>query len=343
MPPGFDRVALQHLLLGLSERIPQLVWTADEDGHWTWSSPRWSAYTGLSDAASQGYGWQTALHPGDRAAMVSAWRNAAARGEVDLDHRLLGTGRTGEAHWFNTSSKPVAGARAEGTIWLGTCTAIGGAKPPRRQPLLRQLERRIVNVVALTRLVSRRTARASESVEDYRLHLDSRLDAIARLQDMMLHDPLAGVDLASIVTEKLLMHATHESERVHVAGPAVRLRGAAADLICLAMHELAMNAMEHGAFMAPLGRIAVTWAVQAGAGGGALRIEWLESETTVADSVPRHVGFGTELIERILPQQLGAAASLDFGRTGLRCSVVVPLTTDVFVPEPRRSDPSPII
>ncbi len=340
MQPDFDRAALQQLFMGLSARIPQLVWTAGDDGRWTWASPRWSAYTGLSDEASQGYGWQSAIHPGDRAAMVSGWRDARERGEIDVDHRLLGADRGGHARWFNTLSRPVAGDGGEGHIWLGTCTDIDDERShePRRPLLVRQLEHRVVNVVALTRLVSRRMARASQSREDDMLHLDSRLEAIAQTQTMLLREPSAGIDLADLVAEKLLAHAVHEGEQVRIEGPPVRLRGATADLICLALHELAMNAVEHGAFARPAGRLSITWTLGGDAAEGRLRLEWRESGMVVAHPRLRRAGFGTELIERILAQQLGAEASLGFTAHGALCAIALPPSRDVFVPEARSLD-----
>lgn len=341
MRPEFGQAESQNLFLGLSERIPQLAWTAGDDGRWTWASPRWIAYTGLSDEASLGYGWQSAIHPRDRAAMVSGWRNARERGEIDVEHRMLAADRGGKARWFRTVSKPVAEANGSGHIWLGTCTDIDDQKLLRKRqlPLLRHCEHRVASVVALTRFVSRHTAKNSDTLEQYALHLDTRLEAIARLQSTLMRDPQAGVDLATIVTDKLLAYALHESERIHVAGPAVRLRGEAADLLCLAIHELVMNAVEHGAFAVPLGRLAVTWTVESAAGGGVARIEWLETGASIVQTPRRRTGFGTELIERTLHQQLGVTASFEFGQNGVRCTMAVPLAADVFVPEPPWSSP----
>src|SRR5690606_13776644 len=46
--------------------IPQIVWRAVGSGTWTWASQQWSAYTGLNQAESLGWGWLGALHPDDR-------------------------------------------------------------------------------------------------------------------------------------------------------------------------------------------------------------------------------------------------------------------------------------
>jgi two-component system CheB/CheR fusion protein len=38
------------------EGMPQLVWRAIDHGQWTWSSPQWTAYTGLSEEQSRAMG-----------------------------------------------------------------------------------------------------------------------------------------------------------------------------------------------------------------------------------------------------------------------------------------------
>ena len=49
-------------LRALVEGMPQLIWRSAARGEWTWASPQWIAFTGLSDEASQGRGWLQALH-----------------------------------------------------------------------------------------------------------------------------------------------------------------------------------------------------------------------------------------------------------------------------------------
>ena len=45
------------------------------------------------------------------------------------------------------------------------------------------------------------------------------------------------------------------------------------------------------------------------------------------DAPPRRKGYGSELIERALPYQLGAETRLEFGADGVRCAIVVPVET----------------
>jgi len=89
-----------------------------------------------------------------------------------------------------------------------------------------------------------------------------------------------------------------------------------------------MNAVEHSALSMQQGRIAVTWDIETAADGLSLRFEWLETGVRVADAPPRRRGFGTELIEHVPAQELGATSSLGFGRDGVCCTITLPVASD---------------
>lgn len=219
----------------------------------------------------------------------------------------------------------------------------------RRGRMSQEVQHGVRNMLAVVRSIARRTAQTSETAEDYALHLDGRLDALARAHAMLARDPGGGVRLDVLLAEELLAHTAHEGDRVCLCGPVVRLRGKAAEVFALAAHELAVNAVKYGALRAPQGCLTVTWRVEAeaieparagegrsdrGPAGGVLRLEWRETGVALADVPPRRGGFGTEMIERTLAYELGAVASLGFGPDGACCTVVLPLTASVVAVAP---------
>ena len=322
-----DDARLRQHFAALIDHIPQLVWASKDGGQWTWASPRWSEHTGLTNEASRGLGWLDAVHPDDRATLQVAWREAPLRGVLDVEHRLLGPDRSSDVRWFRTHSTPLPGTGGQGREWLGTCTDVHETRllARRRQHTPEAQRRRVFDVLALTRSIVRRTAKASGILEDVAWHLDSRLDAVVRLQSMAVREPEVGLSLEHLVTDALLAHAAHQGERVHVSGPLVPLRGKAVDFVGLALHELAMNAVEHGALSMPQGGIAVTWRLEGKIPGEVLRFEWLETGVPAPSLPLRRDGFGTQWIERVLSRELGATASLGFGLHGVCCRVVLPL------------------
>src|SRR3712207_5418388 len=123
--------------------------------------------------------------------------------------------------------------------------------------LLAELQHRVRNTLAVVRSIARRTGETSTTVEDYAMHLDGRLNAFARTQALVTRDPEAGVDLEYLVADELLAYHAKEADQVRISGPPIRLQPKAAETLGLAVHELATNAVKHGALRARQGRVEV--------------------------------------------------------------------------------------
>jgi PAS domain S-box-containing protein len=248
-------------LRSLMEGVPQLVWRADRPGHWSWSSPQWTAYTGLSAEESRGPGWLEALHPEDRDRARRAWTEAAVSGVLDAEWRLCG-GSERRYRWFHTRATPVTDK--DGRVeWIGASTEIEEAKrlQAHTEMLVAELQHRVRNILAVVRSIARRTGDTSATVEDYAAHLQGRISSLARTQNVLTRTPGSGVNLEELVGDELLAHAVQE-DQVTIGGPAVRLQGKAAETLGLALHELATNAVKYGALAVPGGGLSVTWAIE---------------------------------------------------------------------------------
>jgi PAS domain S-box-containing protein len=198
--------------------------------------------------------------------------------------------------------------------------------------LLAELQHRVRNTLAVIRSIARRTAQTSESVEDYAMHLDGRIDAFARVQAAVTRTPHTGLDLANLVADTLLSVGAQEGERVrHIEGPNVRLQAKAAETVALAIHELATNAVKYGALSAEQGGIAVEWSIEEAPEQPRLVLRWIETGVKLSGETPTRRGFGTELIERTLAYDLGGKASLDFTPDGLHCTISLPATDDLIL------------
>ncbi|ACL58661.1 CheR family methyltransferase [Methylobacterium nodulans] len=203
--------------------------------------------------------------------------------------------------------------------------------------LLAELQHRVRNTLAVLRSIVRRTAATSDTVEVFAAHLEGRIDAFARVQAAVTRDPAAGIDLEQLVSHELLAHVAHEGDQVRsIAGPSLRLRPKAAETLALAIHELATNAVKHGALSAPNGRIAVAWRINEGATPEPMLVlDWSETGVALSGEPPAHRGFGTELIERMLAYELGGNAALTFRPEGLHCRIAVPANDRVLVSRER--------
>lgn len=194
------------------------------------------------------------------------------------------------------------------------------------------------NTLAMVRAIIRRSADSARSAEDCVARLDGRLGAIGRVQSAGLSDPAAGIDLHSIVADELLAHLAREGERVDLSGPRVLLAPRAAEVFALAMHELASNAVEHGALTRPGGHIAVAWRLEPSEMAPVLDLAWTETGMGgVPEGLPRR-GFGTEMLERTLRYEFGARTALAYRPEGLLCTIrfaLLPRIGAVAVDRPR--------
>lgn len=186
-----------------------------------------------------------------------------------------------------------------------------------------ELRHRLHNTLAMLRVIIRRSAETHRDLEAYVGHLEDRVEAISRAQAAA--DEAGAVDLHTLVANELLYYRAEEGEQVSLSGPVILLRPRAGQVLALVIHELAVNAIEHGALGVSGGRLAVTWSLDsAQAGDPTLTILWRETGVTIQKR--EHRGFGTEVLTKTAPYELKASTTLAFAPDGLLCALSLPLS-----------------
>jgi two-component sensor histidine kinase len=100
-----------------------------------------------------------------------------------------------------------------------------------------------------------------------------------------------------------------------------------ADLVvplAMAFHELATNAVKHGALSELGGRVQVAWELEQAR--HAVDLNWIESGGPRIAGPPDQRGFGSTLLARGLLHAAGAEISLEYAPEGLRCRMRLPVT-----------------
>ena len=194
-----------------------------------------------------------------------------------------------------------------------------------QQTLLAELQHRVRNTLAVVRSIARRTAENSDNVDDMLAHFEGRLDAFSRAQAALTRNAEVSVDLASLIEDELVAHAAREGPRLHMKGPKVTLAAAAAERLSLAVHELATNAVKHGALSSERGTISIRWRRDRGANGEQLGLLWEEQGVDIAAGDEPSEGFGMELLRRSLPYDLQAETTVELRPNGLRFELSMPL------------------
>ena len=181
--------------------------------------------------------------------------------------------------------------------------------------MAREVDHRARNALAVIQSIIRLTR--AKNVDDYVEAIEGRIKALARAHTLLSDSRWDGADLATLVDEELAPYRT--GDRTTFKGPDISLQPATAQVLALALHELATNAAKHGALSSPNGKITLDWKLQ----GDALTLHWVENGgPTIAQ--PSSRSFGLKVIIGSIEQQLGGKASFDWDTKGLRCKFSIP-------------------
>jgi PAS domain S-box-containing protein len=191
--------------------------------------------------------------------------------------------------------------------------------------LVRELHHRVRNTLATVQAIMGSTARTAETIDDFKTALIGRIAALAKTHGL-LTDEERAVAFADVLHNELDAFDDGSDGRITLSGPEIFLSSQLAVSLGMAVHELTTNAARYGALSVVGGKVDVTWSMTIEATSRTLDFDWVESGGPVV-SPPARQGFGSRLLEFVLPGQIQAKASLDYRADGLRmhCSVPLPL------------------
>lgn len=184
-----------------------------------------------------------------------------------------------------------------------------------RQLLAREVDHRAKNALAVAQALVSLTR--AETIQDYAQAVKGRLAALARAHGLLSEGAWQGADLHRTISDELAAYA--KPGHSIVTGPVVRLTANAVQPLSLVMHELATNAVKHGALRHADGRITVEWSIES---DRRLAISWTETGGPPV-TPPSARGFGSRLLNDVIRKQLRGDLTLDWAAPGLRVTILL--------------------
>lgn len=188
---------------------------------------------------------------------------------------------------------------------------------------VRELHHRVRNVLATVQGMMGATARSVESVEDFKHAFSGRLAAIARAHTLLRMDNWETASLEALLRDEIQSLNPVDGRRISLVGPDVDLPANLAIPLSMGIHELADNAIRHGALSTIVGRVKVDWSVRDD-DKTTLVLNWLETNGPPVEP-PARTGYGTVLLTKVLPAQADARCTLTFDPSGLAFHLEAPL------------------
>jgi len=188
----------------------------------------------------------------------------------------------------------------------------------RQELLIAELNHRVRNILSLIRGLVRQT-RGAGSIDDYVTELDGRIHALARAHNQITSDNWGPAPLRGLIETEAAAYLAGKATRVRTEGPEVLLAPTAFSTLALVLHELMTNSAKYGA-LSDNGHVDVCWLVD---GQGWLQLDWQESGGPVVQA-PTRQGFGSTIIRRSIPYDLGGEASVEYLPLGLSAHFAIP-------------------
>jgi two-component sensor histidine kinase len=177
------------------------------------------------------------------------------------------------------------------------------------EALFHELKHRNNNLLAIVQSIVSRTLSGRYSLQEAKVTLEGRLQALARANRQLSRSNWEGTDLGDIVRLELEPFF----DRAIIEGGAVELSAEQALHCSLALHELATNASKYGSLSDGNGRVHVSWNLSREGEDERLNLRWHESGGPPVVPPTRH-GFGTSLLKAMFPD-----VRFQYAEEGLKC------------------------
>jgi two-component sensor histidine kinase/CheY-like chemotaxis protein len=210
----------------------------------------------------------------------------------ELEFRIVRP--SGETRWCTAASVASFDAAGHMVRFSGVTTDITDRKEAEnRQALLaREVDHRAKNTLAIVQAIVRMARH--DNIDDYMKAVEGRIGALAQTHELLSQSKWEGADILRLVLDELAPYHSDGRQRVSALGPSLVLVPEQAQLVAMAVHELATNAAKYGSLSVECGKVDVSWSIFE----GALTLVWRESGGPPV-SAPKKLGFGTKIISSL--------------------------------------------
>lgn len=324
--------ALKEAALSREEQRHAMALDAANVGSWLWDVR--SGHVSCNPAMLRMFGMQpaavvqardifAAIHPEDRILTLSKLRSAMVQDEeYDGTFRVASTGRwllgRGRVHERDAKGKPV--------LFLGINIDVTEEQETtqRTRLLLRELNHRVKNTLAMLQSLARQTLRKTSDPHEFMTAFAGRLQSISEAHGLLSDHEWGEIHLSALLAKQLAPHVRDYGRQIEIHKDEILLGPDQAVGLGLVLHELATNAAKYGSLSVPNGKVVLTARSVDEDGHRVLHMTWTEVGGPPV-SEPERRGFGSILIERSLDKVMGSSVKVEYMPAGVTAIVRLPL------------------
>jgi len=220
---------------------------------------------------------------------------------------------SGETCWLGVRAEIFLDADGKPERIIGVVRDITSRRQSAEQQslLIRELHHRVRNTLAVVQGIAAATAKASDSLADFRDAFANRISSLARTHALITDSTGQLLSVRELINLELAPYDA-TTNRVSVEGPDIRLASEQAVPVGMAIHELTTNAVKYGALSNPAGRISIRIIST----DEQIELRW-DEESGFESTPGARSGFGTTLLMRIVGTQLSTQPEREFRNGGM--------------------------
>ncbi|MET3648011.1 PAS domain-containing protein [Phyllobacterium ifriqiyense] len=268
--------------------------------------------------------FQNAIFPED----IDHWRSVVARAietneDFQLEYRI--STPKGERRWIEVRGQINSDSLDTAITMVGITQDITARKEAEehRKVLTRELLHRVKNSLATVQSIFTQSLRSASSLDEAATAVSGRIGAMAVAHDILARDDWSRAPLKDIIEEALKPFLGFD---IRIAGPRIVFEEKAVSALTLGLYELATNSVKYGALSKENGSVTINWEIL-NLEEPTLKFHWSEMGGPEVKE-PTRRGFGSKIIERLIPTELNGTGKLSYEREGLLYELLVPINSE---------------
>jgi light-regulated signal transduction histidine kinase (bacteriophytochrome) len=189
----------------------------------------------------------------------------------------------------------------------------------RQELLIAELNHRVRNILGVIRGLIRQTRSHDGDIDAFIKVLDGRIHALARAHNQITDDHWGPAPIQALVDAEASAFLADRPDRIQVSGGFVLLNPQAYSTMALVIHELVTNSAKYGSLSGE-GVVTLAWRRNE---AGDLLVDWRERGGPQVKA-PERKGFGSTIIARSVPYDLGGEAAITYAPEGVEAHFRIP-------------------
>lgn len=221
--------------------------------------------------------------------------------------RLSARHKAGHSIPIEIGLNPLSIGRLPSAVIISVLDQSAVNRAERAELFVVELKHRAKNMFTVISAISRQIGASNLDRAKFEQAFDERLRSFASSYELLALKNWQTPSIAELVRAQLNFVNQKEASTITIDGPDLRIPIDHAEYLGLAIHELAINALKHGALSVPEGKLNINWSTDENT--NRFQFYWQEQGGPIVAPLQRK-GFGRVILEKVVPATFDGKAEL---------------------------------